>query len=169
VGEENNSILWPNARSYSRHIGYYTDSKQLVKHPAYPQWFEDLWKRLLIERKVGGMRSLGGRDAAYRACVKLEADESDVDYLIKQYINQRDAIIQIRISGGWHENIKDISGWLNGGRYQDEIDESAINQTLSKSERNAEITRELLNGSNTNVVGIIQPGSSIGNGRHTKG
>lgn len=101
----------------------------------YTKWFEEFWARLQEARKIGPMRSLGGKGEAYQQCKTKKVVSDDVDYLVNQYIKQRDGIIASWSRGGRPAPLKDICRWIKYERFDDEPCESSAGQTPSKSDR----------------------------------
>jgi len=93
--------------------------------PEYSPTFETFWKSLLTARRtMAWMRSLGGKEEAFIQFKLLKIDESDLDYLTKQYVNQGHAILKEMNSGNNPPFIKDICRWLKYRRFEDEACES---------------------------------------------
>jgi len=105
--------------------------------PEYSPTFETFWQCLLIARRtMPWMRALGGKEEAFIQFKLLKIDESDIDYLTKQYINQGHAILKGTNSGDNPAPIKDICRWLKYRRFEDETCESGVtSETLPRSDQ----------------------------------
>ena len=123
----------------------------------YPDWFQGFWTRLQEARKIGPMRSLGGKGEAYQQCKTKKVIADDVDYLVNQYIKQRDGIISSWSRGGRPAPLKDICRWIKYERFDDEPCESSAGQTPSRSDRAAAAVDAAF-GSDPDKVGTAEGG-----------
>jgi len=111
-----------------------------MKRRKYPESFERLWKS--FDTDYG---EKGSKIKALEVFIKMEINPDDVEFIIKNYTQQRMAKELQRIRGEFSANFQHIERYLNNERFDDEISLNTYQQQqLTKSEKSDSALRQYI-------------------------
>ena len=111
-----------------------------MKRRKYPESFERLWKS--FDTDYG---EKGSKIKALEVFIKMEINPDDVEFIIKNYTQQRMAKELQRIRGEFSANFQHIERYLNNERFDEEISLNTYQQQqLTKSEKSDSALRQYI-------------------------